>query len=87
MRESYKLSPFLSSPRKQKQSTSATNKLGKELNEAMRLSLDEINKRIVEVGISFGKKADDTRVYIDVKEVSTSLRASKKCSADMRYKG
>ena len=28
MRDSYKLSPFLSSPRKQKQFTSATNELG-----------------------------------------------------------
>jgi hypothetical protein len=89
MSESYKLSPFLSSPRKQRQFTSATNKLGNELSEAMHLGLDEINKRIVEglrsvskteIGIS---ATEDTRVYTDVKEVTTTLGASRKCSAEV----
>ena len=92
MSESYKLSPFLSSPRKRKNLASATNKLGNELNEAMHLSLDEINKRTVEglrffskteVGISVSKRAGYTRVYTDVKEVTTALRASRKCSAEV----
>ena len=90
--ESYKLSPFLSSPRKQKQFTEATNKLGGELREAMHLDLDEINKRTVEglksvskteVGISVNKRTEDTRVYTDVKEVTTALKASRKCSAEV----
>ena len=92
MSESYKLSPFLSSPRKQKQFTRATNKLGSELSEAMHLDLDEINKRTVEglksvsktkVGISVNKRTEDTRVYTDVKEVTTTLKASRKCSAQL----
>ena len=92
MSESYKLSTFLCLPRKQKQFTSATNKLGNELSEAMHLSLDEINKRIVEglrivskaeVGIGVSKRAGDTRVYTDVKEVTTALRASRNCSTEV----
>ena len=92
MSESYKLSPFLSSPRKQKQFTNATNKLGNERSEAMHLSLDEINKRTVEglksnskteVVISVNKRAEDTRVYPDVKEVTTALGASRKCSSEV----
>ena len=88
MNELYKLSPFLSSPRKQRHFTSVANKLGNELIAAMHLGLDEINKRTVEelrsvskteVGISVNKRAEDTRVYIDVKEVTTTLRASRKC--------
>ena len=92
MSESYKLSPFLSSPRKQKQFTNATNKLGSELREAMHLDLSEINKRTVEglklvskaeVGISVNKRTEDTRVYTDVKEVTTTLKATRKCSSEV----
>ena len=86
MSESYKLSPFLSSPRTQRHFTSATNKLGNKLSEAMCLGLDEINKRTMEglrsvskaeVGISVNKRTEDTRVYTDVKETTTTLRASR----------
>ena len=58
----------------------------------MHLSLDEINKRTVgglrsvsksELGISVSKRAGDTRVCTDVKEVTTALRASRKCSAEV----
>ena len=58
----------------------------------MHLGLDEINKRTVEqlrsvskteVGINVNKRTKDTRVYTDVKEVTTTLRASRKCSAEV----
>ena len=52
MSEAYKLSSFLSSPRKQRQFTSATNKLGTELSESIHLDLDQINKGTVE-GLRF----------------------------------
>lgn len=67
------------------------NKLGGELCEAMHLDLNEINKRTIEglksvskseVGISVNKRIEDTRVYIDVKEVTTTLKATRKCSAE-----
>ena len=52
----------------------------------MCLGLDEINKRTMEglrsvskaeVGISVNKRTEDTRVYTDVKETTTTLRASR----------
>ena len=88
--ESYKLSPFLSSPRKQKQFTKATNELGTALSEAMHLDLDGINRRKVEglksvskteVGIRVKKRTTDTRVYTDVKEVTSTLKETRKCAA------
>ena len=54
------------------------------------MDLDEINKMTVEglksvskteVGISVNKRTEDTRVYTDVKEVTTTLKAIRKCSA------
>ena len=54
--------------------------------------MDEINKRTVEgfksvskteVGISVNKRTENTRVYTDVKEVTTTLKATRKCSAEV----
>ena len=54
------------------------------------MDLDEISKMTVEglktvskteVGISVNKRTEDTRVYTDVKEVTTTLKATTKCSA------
>ena len=51
------------------------------------MDLDEINKMTVEglksvskteVGISVNKRTEDTRVYTDVKEVTTTLKATRK---------
>ena len=56
------------------------------------MGLDEINENTVtglkaiskvEVGISVNKRTEDTRVFSDVKEVITSLRAVKKCSVEV----
>ena len=47
------------------------------------MGLDEINKRKVEGLRSGNKRTEDTRVYTDVKEVTTALRASRKCSAEV----
>ena len=56
------------------------------------MGLDEINEKTVtglkaiskvEVGISVNKRTEDTRVFSDVKEVITSLRAAKKCSVEV----
>ena len=90
--ESYKLAPFLSSANKQMQFTKETNKLGAELRGMLDMGLDEIIDKTVEgltrvskaeVGISIKKGVTDTRVHIDVKEVVTSLRASRVCDAEV----
>ena len=90
--ESYKLAPFLSSANKQMQFTKETNKLGAEMREMLDMELDEINDKTVEglrriskaeVGIGVKKRAADTRVHTDVKEVVTTLRASRKCDNEV----
>ena len=90
--ESYKLAPFLSSANKQLQFTKETNRLGAELREMLDMELDEINDKTVEglkkvskaeVGISVKKRVADTRVHTDVKEIVTTLRASRKCDTEV----
>ena len=90
--ESYKLAPFLSSVNKQLQFTKETNRLGAELRGMLDMELDVINDETVEglkrvskaeVGISVKKRVTDTRVHTDVKEVVTSLRASRVCEAEV----
>ena len=58
----------------------------------MHLDLDEINRRTVEglksiskpeVGINVNTRTKDARVYTGVKEVTTTLRATRKCSAEV----
>ena len=92
MSELYKLAPFLSLPMKQTQFTKATNKLGGELSGALHLDLDEINRRTAEglksvskteVGISVNKRTEDTGVYTGVKEVNTTLKATRECPAQV----
>ena len=90
--ESYKLAPFLNSANKQLQFTKETNRLGAELKGVLDMELDEINDKTVEglkriskaeVGISIKKRVTDTRVHTDVKEVVTTLRASRVCDAEV----
>ena len=91
-RESYRLAPFLSSPKKQLAFTRATNKLGTDLREAMHLGIDDINKKTVdglkkvskdEVGVRTVTRTGDTRVYTDAKEVVTALRETRVCSTEV----
>ena len=58
----------------------------------MHLGLDEINKRTVEglksvskskVGVSVNKRTEYTRVYTNVKEITTTLKATRKCSDEV----
>ena len=90
--ELYKLAPFLSSANKQLQFTKETNRLGAELKGVLDMGLDEINDKTVEglkriskaeVGISIKKRVTHTRVHTDVKEVVTTLKASRVCDAEV----
>ena len=90
--ESYKLAPFLSSANKQLQFTKETNRLGAELKGVLDMELDEINDKTIEglkriskttVEIGIKKRVTDTRVHTDVKEVVTTLRASRVCDAEV----
>ena len=90
--QSYKLAPFLSSTNKQLHFTRETNRLGAELKGVLHMELDEINDKTVEglkrvskaeVGIGIKKRVTDTRVHTDVKEVVTTLRASRVCDAEV----
>ena len=90
--ESYRLAPFLSPVNKQLQFTKETNRLGAELKDMLDMELDVINDETVEglkrvskaeVGISIKKRVTGTRVHTDVKEVVTSLRASRVCELEV----